>query len=503
MQNGYWPVDHAVVGRGPDRARTAIARSALSRPIVIALDDGLLPPGTTILDYGCGRGGDVQRLAALGYEVEGWDPIYRPEGERRPSDVVNLGYVVNVIESQAERSEALRSAWALTRSILIVAARLDWESRYLTGCEYNDGLVTTKGTFQKFFTQEELRSWIDNELGVRSIAAAPGVFYVFRDDSKAQAFLAARVRQRPTVTRRLATDEALYETNRDVLDPLIAFIKSRGRPPEAFELPESSAIVERFGSLRSAVALVRRLTSEEGWREAQKTAIDDLSVYLALAAFRGRPKLTGLPLDVQLDVKSFFGSYKTACAIADALLFGVGNQAAIDQACRESRVGKLTHEALYVHVTALPKLNTLLRVYEGCGRALAGTVSETTIVKLNRIEPKVSYLSYPDFDRDPHPALAMSIRADLRRLDLRLKDFRQWGSPPILHRKETFVAPDYPGREKFARLTAQEERCGLFSHPASIGTRNKWLELLESKGLALRGHRLVRLAGISRFSHGA
>lgn len=495
---GCWPAVSRTMDREPDRARTAIARSALSRPIVVALDDGLLPPGTTILDYGCGRGGDVQRLAALGYEVEGWDPVYRPQGERRPADVVNLGYVVNVIESQAERVEALRSAWALTRSVLIVAARLDWEGRCLAGCEYNDGVVTSKGTFQKFFTQEELRAWIDSELGVQSIAAAPGIFYVFRDDSRAQAFLAARVRQRPTVTRRLATDEVLYERNRDVLDPLLAFIKSRGRPPEAFELPECSAIISRFGSLKSAITLVRRLTSEDDWREAQKTAIDDLTVYLALAAFRGRPKLSGLPLDVQLDVKSLFGSYKSACATADALLFGVGNQAAIDQACRESRIGKLTHEALYVHVTALPRLSTLLRVYEGCGHALAGTVTDTTIVKLNRIEPKVSYLSYPDFDRDPHPALALSVRADLRRLDLRLKDFRQWQNPPILHRKETFVAPDYPGRDKFARLTAQEERYGLFAQPAAIGTRNRWLELLESKGLALRGHRLVRLAAKSR-----
>lgn len=67
-----------------------------------------------------------------------------------------------------------------------------------------------------------------------------------------------------------------------------------------------------------------------------------------------------------------------------------------------------------------------------------------------------------------------------------------WKNPPILHRKGTFVAADYPGRDKFARLTAQEDRNGLYAVPATIGTRNRWMELLESKGLELRGHRLVR-----------
>jgi DNA phosphorothioation-associated putative methyltransferase len=167
-------------------------------------------------------------------------------------------------------------------------------------------------------------------------------------------------------------------------------------------------------------------------------------VYLALAAFGGRPKFTALPPDTQLDVRAFFGSYKAACERADTLLFGAGNQEAIDRACREAPVGKLTPEALYVHVSALARLSPLLRVYEGCGRILTGTVEAVTIVKLHRFEPKVSYLVYPTFDREPHPALHMSVRADLRRLDIRIRDFRKWQNPPILHRKETFVAADYP-----------------------------------------------------------
>ncbi len=156
-----------------DRHRTAMARTDLSRPVALLLDEGLLTPEVAFFDYGCGRGGDLHRLAVLGYDVAGWDPAYRPDGELRPADVVNLGYVINVIEDPSERAQALARAWALTRRVLVVAARPDWEARSVSGQSYGDGILTAKGTFQRFYAQEELRAWIDDVLGVRSIPLPP------------------------------------------------------------------------------------------------------------------------------------------------------------------------------------------------------------------------------------------------------------------------------------------------------------------------------------------
>ncbi|HLW00372.1 MAG TPA: DNA phosphorothioation-associated putative methyltransferase [Ktedonobacterales bacterium] len=480
------------------RHSTAIARTDLSRPVALMLNDGLLTPETTFFDYGCGRGGDLHRLAELGYDVAGWDPAYRPGAEMRPSDIVNLGFVINVIEDPSERAQVLKSAWALTRSALVVAARPDWEARSVPGRHYGDGILTAKGTFQRFYAQEELRAWIDGVLEVRSIAAAPCVFYIFRDEVRAQGFLAARVRRRPLprpripAPRRPRVSEMLYEAHRTILDPIVAFIEARGRAPESFELPEALAAREQFGSVRAALAVLRRITGDTSWHAAQLAATQDLTVYLALAAFGRRPKFTDLPADIQVDVKAFFGSYKKACDVADALLFQAGDQSAIDKACRESQIGKLTPEALYVHITALPRLDPLLRVYEGCARTLTGAVESANIIKLNRIEPKVGYHVYPSFDHDPHPALEASVRADLRHLHVKHRDFTKSKNPPILHRKETFVAEDYPGRDTFARLTAQEEKHGLLSDTVSIGTRDRWEQVVASKGLCFVGHRLVQ-----------
>ncbi len=157
-----------------------------------------------------------------------------------------------------------------------------------------------------------------------------------------------------------------------------------------------------------------------------------------------------------------------------------------------SRRGGLTREALYLHRDGTHQLPSLLRVYEGCARALTGTVPAANILKLNRHKPQVSYLAYPDFDTDPHPALTAAVISHIPQLRVSYRNYLDSTNPPILHRKETLVPAGYPGRQKFARLTRQEEHHGLLEPGAPIGTRNDWNTLLAETGLKTRGHQLVR-----------
>jgi DNA phosphorothioation-associated putative methyltransferase len=202
--------------------------------------------------------------------------------------------------------------------------------------------------------------------------------------------------------------------------------------------------------------------------------------------------MSALPIGLQRDIRAFFGSYANGCQRADDLLFRAGDADAVDDACRRSAVGKLLPNALYVHRTALEALDPLLRVYEGCARTYLGAIDGANLIKLDRQSGKVSYLVYPDFDTDPHPALLRSIKLNLRTREIESTDYATSANPPVLHRKETFLLPDDPRRPKFARLTAQEERAGLLDEAATIGTRSGWSERLEERGYALRGHRLVR-----------
>jgi DNA phosphorothioation-associated putative methyltransferase len=158
-------------------------------------------------------------------------------------------------------------------------------------------------------------------------------------------------------------------------------------------------------------------------------------------------------------------------------------------------VGKLLPDDLYVHKSALEHLEPLLRIYEGCGRAYLGEIEGTNLIKIHRRTGKISYLCYPDFDTDPHPALLRCVKLSLRTRELACFDYTRHANVPVLHRKETFLAPEHPLHAKFARLSEQEERHGLLAEPAPIGTRDGWEARLCEAGFRLRGHRLVKCKG--------
>lgn len=422
-------------------------RDNLSRPVRLALTHEVLTPSRTIFDYGCGRGDDLRNLASSGFEAAGWDPAHRPDAPRKPADVVNLGYVANVIDDPIERADTLSRAWRLARHVLIVAARLVDERDDAHIAPVRDGWVTRHGTFQKFYEHDELGAWIRETLGVDPVPASLGVYYVFRHPHERESYLASRFRRPVSVPRSRPSDEQ-YQQHQALLEPLIAFVADHGRLPDSTELPNAADLEDAFGSLRRAFRVVLWVTPSDSWERIRLERTIDLLVHLALAQFHGRPRWSDLPDTLRRDVRAFFPSYRAACERADKLLFAAGSREAVALACRVADIGKLTPSAIYVHHTALNDLPALLRVYEGCARALVGTVENATLIKLSREDPQVSYLSYPDFDADPHPALSGSVVCDLRELRVRSRTYVDRANPPILHRKELFVGPTYPARAK-------------------------------------------------------
>lgn len=471
------------------RARTAISRTDMSKPVAQAIQDGIITVERSVLDYGCGRGGDVKRLQQLGYTAVGWDPVFEPEQPLAAADIVNLGYVVNVIESPEERAQTLQRAWDLTRSVLVVAARVDWEARGFASKPAADGIVTARGTFQKFFTQYELKSWIESTLRYGTFAAAPGVFYVFRNPADAESLRARQVR-RSAVSPRPSAVELLYEQHRELLEELASFLQDRGRLPDVAELSAGESLLVAFGTIKQAFRVLCRATGRSDWSAQAARARDNLLVYLAVSTFAGRPRMGSLPPDIQRDVKELFGSYRAAAAEADGLLFSLRSDEELERVVKSLSVGKILPDALYFHSSVMHSLPPFLRVYEACSTVLTGSI-QGTVVKLHRQHRKVSYLFYPDFEKDPHPVLSASLRVDLRSFSVRFTDYRDSPNPPILHRKETLLTTDDQLYPKFARLTAQEERADLLGIPG-IGLRNTWNRLLQEEGWRLVGHRLVK-----------
>ncbi len=473
------------------RHKTALHRAGFSRPIRRALEDGLIGPSVSVFDYGCGHGQDLTLLAAQGVACGGWDPAFRPTSPTHPADVVNLGFVLNVIEDSGERREALRQAWDLARRVLIVAAQVKEAGRAQSQLAFGDGVLTGRGTFQKFFSQGELKGFLEAELPSEAIPASLGIFYVFKDETLQQKFLASRYRRR-SATPRKRISELRFEENRDLVRAAHGDDRNTRPTSRARRVSARREIVDKLGSMNRAFALVKRVTGTGEWDAIARRCTEDLLVYLALGRFRRRPPMTALPLGLQRDIRAFFGSYAKACRQADDLLFRAGNAEAIDEVCRQSRVGKLLPNALYVHRSAIESLDPLLRAYEGCARSYLGEIDGANLIKLHRHSGKVSYLVYPDFETDPHPALVRSVKLSLRTRKIECFEYAGAANPPLLHRKETFLAPDHALYARFARLTAQEEKHGLLDDSATIGTREGWQARLNASGFALRGHRLVR-----------
>ena len=107
-------------------------------------------------------------------------------------DVVNIGFVINVIESLTERVEALQGAYLHARGVMSVAAMLSQLQFRLMGAHSGDGYISSRNTFQKYFTQSQLRDFIEQSLDESAIAVRPGVFLVFRDKELEQRFLSKR-----------------------------------------------------------------------------------------------------------------------------------------------------------------------------------------------------------------------------------------------------------------------------------------------------------------------
>jgi DNA phosphorothioation-associated putative methyltransferase len=487
------PIDSPVAGKQTiliERHKAAIKRSELSRPVRMAVEANLFKEETTFFDYGCGHGEDVKRLQELGYSGAGWDPFYRPNAGIVAADIVNLGYIINVIEDIVERRNALIKAWELTRKVLIVSAQVLVDDRRLGLVAYGDGIVTNRNTFQKYYEQEELKLYIEQVLEVEAIPAGLGLYVVFRQEAEAESFRASRLYSRLS-TPRIQVQVSNFAEYRELLTPLMDFYTQRGRLPVKGELKTEDAIKAEFRSYQRAFKVIQHATDREEWEAIAEQRRQDLLVYLALGKFNGRPTIRKLAPEIKADVKALFGNYKQACMIADLLLINVGDMEKIANLCKASKIGKQLNNAIAVHISALEKLPPLLRLYEGCASRNFYRLENANIVKLYYNKPKITYLVYPEFDNQAHPALKATLEVDLHNLSVTYHDISDETNPLILHQKDALVAPDYPSYEKFVRLTKTEQKSGLLENQDAIRRLHGWLRCLREHEIKIEGHQLL------------
>ena len=402
-----------------------------------------------------------------------------------------------MVECQKERRETLLAAWQLTQKVLIVAAQV-LIAQGNSQIAYGDGIITSRNTFQKYYDQEELKIYIDQVLDVDAVPVALGIYFVFRDEAQAQSFRASRFRSRVSIPRVQITNKR-FKDYKELLSPLMAFYTERGRLPTADELPEELGLKAEFGSLKRAFQTVLQATNPQEWDSITDRRRQDLLVYLALTHFGRRPRRQDLAPLVQNDIKALFGNYQQACISAYLMLMILGNLEAIEERCQSSPVGQKRPNSLWVHVSAIEALDPLLRLYEGCASRTIGRPQDANVIKFHFQKPKISYLFYPDFEIDPHPALQTTMQIDLRDLHVYYRDHDSADNPLLLHQKNLLVMSDYTYYEKFAKLTQQEKDWGLLDDLGKIRDRRGWNNCLKENCAELKGHRVVWKKGVNPY----
>lgn len=468
---------------GVQRHRTALTRYAFSTPLESLYQHGFLDGRLSVFDYGCGRGGDIVQLQQLAVQASGWDPHFAAESPRKTADIVNLGFVLNVIESQPERAEALRGAWELASKLLVVAVLIGGRSAWEKHRLFRDGVVTSKGTFQKYFAQDELRVYIEQHTGRQPIALAPGLFFVFRVDEDEQSFLAERQSSRrigrelrPQLPKLERPERAgighrgkaprpnRWEPFRGLLDEFWVRTLELGRAPE----PGEFALEAELGHAGSASVVWRHALERFGaasLAEARARRMEDLLVWLALGCFERRRSYLNLPMALRADVRAFWGSWAKAQDAGRQLLFSAGNVPAVLLAAQKAEAQGLgvlegTH-ALFVRGRSVRLLPGLLRVYVGCAAQLVGEPESADVLKVHLEGGKLTLLNYDDFDR-PLPDLVERVKVDLRRASMQ---FFSYDAPPYspqpLMWKSRLLAADDPDRVRSERLEARLLKLGF------------------------------------------
>ena len=478
------------------RHRTAIKRYDLSKPVKQLLERGLLRKTDSFFDYGCGHGMDVEALQNLGYHASGWDPAFWSNAAKTSAAVVNLGYVLNVIEEPAERVTALRAAYALAERVLIVSTLATGQETAAHSRPYRDGFLTKTNTFQKFYGPGELEDLIEQAVDAEASTLGLGMCVVFKNADDAELFEASRSRRRidwsdistqlrfstPAARERRYVDR--YALHEELFAQFWGVLLDLGRIPGPGEFDRLAEVKKVGGGLNRAVALVVSHHGEQIWQMARKARTEDVLVYLAMTKFRKHFRRREIPLRIKNDVRSFFGNLETAQTQALDLLFAAGDPGEIELACENVSVGWQDEDALIIHRSLFARLPPLLRIYVHCAAHRYGDPAQADLIKIHKRSGKVTFQHYDDFDGKPLPELQSRIKVNLRNLFVEVFDHAIGPKIQLLYFKERFLAKEHPGRSTMEKFSAKLRKFGFDEETIGFGPdKESFLSQVNAAGL--------------------
>jgi len=485
---------------------TAIDRYKLSVPLQNLARHGFLDGSYSILDYGCGKGDDLKELQAHELDAVGWDPVYLPDGEKRLSDVVYLGFVLNVIEDPDERKACLIKAARLSQKLLIISVMLENQQSSEELSSYKDSVLTKRDIFQKFYTQSEFKAYLESVLDTQPIAVAPGVFYIFVDELEEQKYLSNRYRrttdwvmktQKQKIIKARKVHLTKLEKHQDVVENYWETVLDMGRMPATAEYEQYPMIASVFGSQKKGFEETLKIYGEVGFAEARKNRINDLKFYFALNMFEQRKPYKNMPEILQRDVKEFFAKYTDGVEQSRDLLFSVGKPELIHKACEDyherEKVGYIYENHSYqFHVSEVENLPPELKIYIACASRSYGDVHNADLIKIHFHSGKLTLLSYIDFEKSPLPDLKQRIKINLRTQQIEFFDYGDRYPYQPLYLKSKFIRDDFPNYKKQVAFDQQLIELNLFDFSGFGPGKSEFQEFITALGFKIQRYQIIK-----------
>ena len=487
-----------------ERHKTALIRYQLSQPTQLLMRFGLINNNLSFFDYGCGRGDDVDTLRSNGFSANGWDPYYAADNKILSADIVNIGFVLNVIENPSERKEALAQAWKLTKKVLAVAVMTPSSAAIENAKPYKDGFLTSRNTFQKYFSQKELQKFISSVTQTDPIAVSPGIFFLFADEILQQNFLITRFERStyqntkmsgPREKSEVAMPAAKMDRAQYLLKNLEEEIISLGRPLHIRELSSdlsSSLKAERISFQTAQQYCLKHIEKNPDLKKIARERRDDLTLYFASELFNGHQAYRKLPIRLQQDLKTFWGSYSNAQIEARKLLFSAGEKEKIllaaEEAANEGLGYMLPENQFQFHTSSLKLFPLSIRCYIACGSVLYGDIEQAELIKVHINTAKISLQYFENFD-DALPILKRRIKIDMRTQKVRIFDYSE-NERKYLYMKSLYLPETHEFFDLQNDFDKQVAKIKKFDFSLYGPDANVFDLELENKNLCVSGYQL-------------
>ena len=376
---------------------------------------------------------------------------------------------------------------------------------------YKDGVITKWNTFQKYFSQAEIRSYIDQVLKSKAVALGQGIFAIFKDKSLEEGFYLNRqyqnnseynnpiwqqltTRPPPKNTSAKVQAKSIYEKHHDLFNDFWQQCLELGRIPANDEFECCDDIRRVIGSHKKAFEIMANTMEIESFDQAQKQRRSHVLVYFALSLFEKRKAKSHMPARLQRDIKALFESYSQVVELAQSLLFSVGSPENINEACSKAfqmfNSGKLINNKSFTfNRDLLNQMPAVIRVYVGCAIQLYGDIDDIDMIKVHIRSRKVTLLKYDDFNKKALPLL--TERTKIRLLDLDI-DFFFYGEDypyPPLYDKSIYLpinSGEYKKQKAFEnRIIKQLKDLPLEQLPDWVLLQ----KIFEYQGIQLKGNK--------------